>query len=48
VKLAVRKLEVVVPSRVYELLEKCEQKSGVKKEDLLMRAVVKVLEEFGV
>jgi hypothetical protein len=46
--LAVRKLEVVVPSRVYELLEKCEQKSGVKKEDLLMRAVVKVLEEFGV
>lgn len=47
-KLAVRKLEVVVPSRVYELLEKCEQKSGVKKEDLLMRAVVKVLEEFGV
>jgi hypothetical protein len=46
--LAVRKLEVVVPSRVYELLEKCEQKSGVKKEDLLMRAVIKVLEEFGV
>jgi hypothetical protein len=45
--MASRKLEIVVPSRIWELLEKCEQKAGVKKEDILMRAVVKVIEEFG-
>jgi hypothetical protein len=43
-----RKLEIVVPSRIWELLEKCEQKSGIKKEDLLMRSLIKVIEEFGV
>jgi hypothetical protein len=43
-----RKLEIAVPSRIWELLEKCEQKTGIKKEDILMRAVVKVIEEFGV
>jgi hypothetical protein len=43
-----RKLEVVIPSRIWELLEKCEQKSGVRKEDLIMRSLTKVIEEFGV
>jgi hypothetical protein len=43
-----RKLEIVIPAKVWELLERVEQKAGVRKEDVLMRAVVKVIEEFGV
>jgi len=46
--MAVRKIEIIVPSRLFELLEQCERKSGVRKEDLLMRALIKVIEEFGV
>lgn len=46
--MSARKLEIVVPARIWELLDKCEHKTGIKKEDLLMRALVKVLEEFGV
>lgn len=46
--MAVRKLEIIVPARIVELLEKAEQKSGVRKEDLVMRALLKVIEEFGV
>jgi hypothetical protein len=42
-----RKLEIVVPAKIWEMLEKVEQKAGVTKEDILMRAVVKVIEEFG-
>jgi len=44
--LAAYHLEIVVPARVWELLQKCEEKTGIKKEDLVMRAVVKVIEEF--
>jgi len=43
-----RKLEIVVPHRIWERLERCEQKTGIKKEDLLMRSLIKVLEEFEV
>jgi len=35
-----------MPSKLYRLLEDCEKKSGIKKEDLLMRALIKVIEEF--
>jgi len=41
-----RKLEIVVPSRIWERLERVEAKTGIKKEDVLMRAVIKVIEEF--
>lgn len=41
-------LQLAVPARIWELLEKAEQVSGLRKEDLIMRAVVKVCEEFGV
>ena len=37
----------MVPSKLWEKLEVIEQKQGIKKEDILMRALVKVLEEFG-
>jgi sulfur transfer complex TusBCD TusB component (DsrH family) len=44
--MAVRKLEVVVPATLLERLEKAAAKSGLRKEDLIARALVKVIEEF--
>jgi len=44
--MSARKLEIVVPSRIWDRLSRVEAKTGIKKEDILMRAVVKVLEEF--
>jgi len=44
--MAAKKLEIVVPIRVWEKLEKIEKKQGLRKEDLLMRAIIKVIEEF--
>jgi len=41
-----RKLEIIVPARIWDRLNKCEKRAGIKKEDLLMRAVIKVIEEF--
>jgi hypothetical protein len=46
--MSAKKIEIVVPGRLFELLEQCERKSGARKEDLLMRALIKVIEEFGV
>jgi len=44
--LAVRRLEIVIPNQIWDKLEKVERKTGITKEDLLMRALVKVIEEF--
>jgi len=44
--LSTRKLEIIVPSRIWEKLDEIEKKKGIAKEDILMRAVVKVIEEF--
>jgi len=41
-----RRLEIVVPFRIWERLDRVEAKTGIKKEDLLMRSLVRVLEEF--
>lgn len=41
-------LEIRVPRRIYELLEEAEAKLGVRKEDLVARGILKVLEEAGV
>jgi len=37
----------VIPSRIWERLDKVEKKTGIRKEDILMRALIKVIEEFG-
>jgi len=42
----VNRLEIVIPSRIWERLEKIEKKAGIRKEDILMRALIKVIEEF--
>ena len=44
--MSARELRIVVPQRIWVMLEKVEQKKGVRKEDILMRALVKVIEEF--
>lgn len=44
--MALRKLEIIVPESVWERLCRVEAKTGVRKEDLLMRSLVRVLEEF--
>lgn len=44
--MSTRKLEIIVPSRIWEKLDEIEKKKGITKEDILMRAVVKVIEEF--
>jgi len=41
-----RKLELVIPARVWDKLSEVESKTGISKEGLLMRALVKVIEEF--
>jgi len=45
--MASRKLEIIIPAKLWDRLERIEKKAGVRKEDLLMRALVKVIEEFG-
>jgi len=46
VVLASRRLEILIPAKLYEELEVIEKKSGIRKEDILMRALIKVIEEF--
>lgn len=45
--MAVRELRVLVPVTVFEKLVAIEQRVGVRKEDLILRAIVKVIDEFG-
>jgi len=40
------KIEVVVPKKIADKLEEVAKKNNVTKEDLIIRALVKVLEEF--
>jgi len=42
-----RKLEIFIPKKLYDELEAVERKTGVRKEDILMRALIKVIEELG-
>lgn len=45
--MSARRMEIVIPGRIWEILETIERMKGIKKEDLLMRALIKVIEEFG-
>jgi hypothetical protein len=42
--MAVRKLEIIVPGRLWEKLEELERKANVRKEDIFLRAAIVVLE----
>jgi len=39
-------LEIVVPARIWERLIRVEEKTGISKEDIIMRSIVRVIEEF--
>ena len=42
-----KQVVIVVPDKVYDALERMEKELNVRKEDVLTRAIVKVLEEAG-
>jgi len=39
-----RKLEIVIPERLWGKLDLVEQKTGIRKEDILMRAIINIIE----
>jgi len=41
----IRELRIMVPRKVYEKLEELEKRLNVRKEDIILRALVKVIEE---
>ncbi len=40
-------IRIVVPARLYDKLEEIEKKLGVTKEDIILRAITKIIEELG-
>jgi len=42
--LGAMKLEIVIPARLWEKMNILEKETGVRKEDILMRAVVNIIE----
>jgi hypothetical protein len=41
---AVRKLEVMVPGRLWDRLEELERRTNIRKEDIFLRAVINLLD----
>jgi len=37
----------LVPKKIYDKLEELEKRLGVSKEDIVLRAIMKVIEEMG-
>jgi hypothetical protein len=42
--MAARRLELIIPERLWEQLEVLERKSGIRKEDIFLRAVVNLID----
>jgi len=42
--LGAMKLEIVIPARLWEKMNILERETGIRKEDILMRAVVNIIE----
>jgi len=42
--LAVRKLEILVPGRLWDKLDDLERKANIRKEDIFLRAVINLLD----
>jgi hypothetical protein len=41
-------LKIVIPQKVADMLITCQQKTGIKMEDLIMMSIIKLLEQYGV
>ena len=39
-------IRIEVPRKIYELLEKIEKEEGVPKEDIISRALVRIIDEY--
>lgn len=44
--MATKVIRIIIPVTIWEKLSKIERKAGLTKEDLIMRAIVKIIEEF--
>jgi len=44
--MATRTIEITIPHNVWKKLDEIERRTGITKEDLIMRAIVRVIEEF--
>jgi len=42
--LAARKLEVIVPARLWDKMDVLERETGIRKQDMLMKAIVNIIE----
>jgi hypothetical protein len=42
--LGARELRLIIPSRLWEKLDELEKRTGVRKEDILARAIVVIVE----
>jgi transposase len=42
--MAVRKLEIIIPGRLWDKLEELEAKTNIRKEDIFLRVVVDIIE----
>jgi len=40
-------IRILVPRKLYDKLEEIEKRLGVTKEDIVLRAIMKVIEEMG-
>jgi hypothetical protein len=38
------KLEIIIPTRLWEKMDTLEKETGIRKEDILMRAVINIIE----
>ncbi|RLC76723.1 MAG: hypothetical protein DRJ03_28085 [Chloroflexi bacterium] len=43
----VKEIKLLVPKKIYDKLEELEKRLGVSKEDIVLRAIMKVIEEMG-
>jgi hypothetical protein len=41
-------LRIVVPEKVAQMLKICEQKTGIRMEDLIVASIIRLLEQYGV
>ncbi|MEM1542781.1 MAG: hypothetical protein QXV82_09160 [Ignisphaera sp.] len=41
-------IKIVIPRKIYDAMVKCEKIKGIRKEDLIMMAMIKLLEELEV
>jgi len=41
-----KKLEILIPKKVYNELERIEREKGIRKEDIVLKAIINVLESY--